>query len=57
MIEHLLERLDDTDDATLKTETEKKRRDGIQRMEDAKVSLTELLTKYNKEKADKKKIS
>ena len=57
MIEHLIDRLDDNvpDDVNIKTESEKKRNDSTVRLDAAKLAFTELLTKYNKDKADKEK--
>ena len=55
IIEHLLERLHEPDDVTLKTETEGKRDTGAQRLENIKKNLTDLIIKFNKDKAEKEK--
>lgn len=57
MIEHFIDRLDDTiaDDMTIKTGSERKRADSAVRLQATKLALTELLTKYDKSKAEKGK--
>ena len=57
MVEHLIDRLDETveADVNVKTEAEKKRNDGATRLAAAKLAFTEILATFNKNKEEKRK--